>query len=393
MRRPAPLRKRVLVRQHQLARARADARAARDALGAVALAAVALLACAVVAGGGALLALARPAEEPPATAGFAFPVARPLRALLGRRRAGDNCGAAARPLAVLIAGGGRPDPQQPAGPLVAPADPACPPAVDVFVALAEGEGGGADDADDAELRRWFQVRGARAVHVERVAAPALADLRRDLALASSAAGRSVEPPPQVTAELYLRHRAFAAAAAAGRAAGRAYAGFAYWRADSVFLRPPPEALVPAAGTAPAAVVDWPCGPAAEARSGRAVLADPAAAAALFAGGDGVVSPREHVLRQARRFADFPRWSYGPTAFGFAAAELRAAGATVTRADLRRADAEYAGGRLCVPDRQLCGDRRGDRAVVRCSAVVAAARDAAARDAVFEAGREVEGGFF
>ena len=66
---------------------------------------------------------------------------------------------------------------------------------------------------------------------------------------------------------------------------------------------------------------------------------------------------------------------------------------MTRADLRRVDAEYAGGRLCVPDRQLCGDRRGDRAVVACSAAVAAARDAAARDTVYEAGREVEGGFF
>ena len=164
--------------------------------------------------------------------------------------------------------------QDEAGPLVAAADPACPPEVDVYIVLQQGEmgrvwSGAVPDAPyQAEttaenLRDWYRTRGARHVWVEFVSG---ADVRAFLDEAPFPKGKPGwrhSPESNFSGAryrnnlkmFYLRHLAFAAASASDRF----YDGFTYWREDNFFYTPLPEALIPSAGPKPEVAVDANCG--------------------------------------------------------------------------------------------------------------------------------------
>ena len=271
------------------------------------------------------------------------------------------------------------------GPLIAPAHPACPPAVDVFIILQAGVlnpqwiGAApatpyAAETTEANLRAWYVARGARSVQVQFVHD---AELDALLAAATFPVGKehwrresSRGPGGRTEAKkglrteadfaaryrsnlkmLYLRHLAFAAAAAAGPS----YAGVTYWREDNLFFAPLAEAAFPPADSpGPEVVVDVNCGWGsysdkiyAANRAGAAVLFDASrkgflAKTTAFAacGAEGAATPCSPPGQPGK-------WQTER----FLQNVLAAGGATVKKRDFRRTDVRYVAGRpgLCVPE--------------------------------------------
>ena len=310
--------------------------------------------------------------------------------------------------------------QDQAGPLVEPADPACPPVVDVFLALqgaasAAGTGAAgpppyAAGTTPEGLEAFFRGLGARKVKVvwpsDDELAKALEDVRGPLL-----SGEAIGPIGEVTAarlkgqpvpgrkaspkndrtflnnveKFYLRHVAFNAAQAAAADAGRPYDGVAYTPQDNLFFRPLPEAKLPlelegiaaaGGGEAPAPapavlphlVVDINC--MVMDKEGQfpvyqdnVYLANQPGAAVLFE------ATYQGFIEQMWWYAEWAEDNHlGSAGFlGFLFELQKAQHLVVTQEALHRASVRYVGGRKCSPVRtwRCSPDLKGQEDIKPC----------------------------
>ena len=289
------------------------------------------------------------------------------------------CGRRQR-IAVLIAGQlARFTWREEAGALVVPADPACPPVVDVYIALQTGaaihaptSGWGqgstgaasytqvhvpyADETSAADLEAWYKRRGARQVHVEWVAPEEAAGFRTRLYAACSPEERAhVDAENRLrdrrlvgtVNQLYVKHRAFAQAVESGEA----YDGYTAWREDNFFFEPLPQGAFPPPSAAGAnVVVDRHCGW--HFFSDKIYVANRAGAALLFSEAEAAMVEK---LRGYVRYAlTHPDLVLGrPQSWDGEGWQIEKwlkhllRPATVSQRDLRRADVRYTQGVFCV----------------------------------------------
>ena len=298
----------------------------------------------------------------------------------GRARPGASlaCGRRQR-IAVLIAGQlARFTWREEAGALVEPADPACPPVVDVYIALQTGAaihsptsswgqdstGAGfgpqvhvpyADETSAADLKAWYRRRGARQVRVEWVAPEGVEGFQGRLYAACSPEERAhVDVQTRLldrrlvgtVNQLYVKHRAFAQAVESGEA----YDGYTAWREDNFFFEPLPQGAFPPPSAAGAdVVVDRHCGW--QFFSDKIYVTNRAGAALLFSEAEAaLVEKLRGYVRYALTHPD-PQWrrqSWDGQGWQIERwLEHLLQPATVSQRDLRRADVRYTQGVFCV----------------------------------------------
>ena len=258
--------------------------------------------------------------------------------------------------------------QDETGPLVAAADPACPPIVDVYIVLQQGEmgriwRGTAPDTPykasttTENLQDWYRTRGARHVWVKHVSEAAIRAFLDEAPFPDeTSTWRHSSDRDETGARyrsnlkmFYLRHLAFAAAATSEPS----YDGFTYWREDNFFFTPLPEAYIPSAGPKPEVAVDANCGW--WSYSDKIYASNPAGAAVLFdLTLDDFITKMKDWAACGAPSAKTPCYSRVERVQWqtelFLTNVMAAAGVTVKKREFHRTDVRYVPGHngICVP---------------------------------------------
>jgi hypothetical protein len=235
-------------------------------------------------------------------------------------------------------------------PLIAPADVACPPVVDVFIAVHNGTmrrpwnrvitGVPYTTTTDEVVVRYKQ-RGARSVHVKWISDSDQKNMHATVegtfdagqkALVDRHRARRVDSNMNM---MWLRHVAFTMALEHGT-----YDGYTYWREDNLFFTPLKESVFPTPDGA-RMVVDSYCGWGSY--SDKIYVANTGGANLLFD------RSFEEFKQKMQRWVQWASHRGGDRfqSEAFLQHVLTLGSATVTKVDLMRADVRYARGRLCL----------------------------------------------
>ena len=229
--------------------------------------------------------------------------------------------------------------------LIQPADPACPPFVDVFIAIHRGTMTKPWDGriesipyniTTAGLLSHYRKRGARHVSVKWLTDVDIEIMKRSVgSTVGSSMLRKITRPGSHASMFWLRHVAFT------MAMGHSYYdSYTYWREDNLFFAPLEERWLQFHPTKyPEVVVDKWCG--FGSFSDKIYVANQAGATLLF---DTSFSAFQLKMQSWVKFAQTRcQNSYQPEAFlGHVLSNAK-----VRKVDLRRADARYNVGKLCL----------------------------------------------